>query len=98
MDELINKIGVDKILHFLVGAFVSFTISLALILQEGLVGDYTNVFISVIGFVVALFIGFIKEVVIDDKPNLADFIATVIGGVIPTIVIAYGTLMHNLSY
>lgn len=98
MDELINKIGVDKILHFLVGAFISFTTSLALILQEGLVGDYTNVFIGIIGFVVALFIGFIKEVVIDDKPSFADFTATAIGGVIPIMVIAYGTLMYNLSY
>lgn len=61
MDKLINKIGVDKIMHFLVGAFIAFTINTLAILQEGCAGDWMNVAICTCGVICAAIVAFGKK-------------------------------------
>lgn len=97
MDKLINKIGVDKIMHFLVGAFIAFTINTLAILQEGCAGDWMNVAMCTCGVICAAIIAFWKEAIIDGKWNWWDFIATILGACTTYIFVALGTFLYIAS-
>nr|DAU54499.1 MAG TPA: putative periplasmic lipoprotein [Crassvirales sp.] len=94
MNDLINKIGIDKILHFVIGALVAFCFDIPAILQEGLVGDWLNVAFTSIGVIVVAMAAFFKEAVIDSKFDWKDFVVSIAGALLPTIVVIIGTLFY----
>lgn len=97
LNKFINKIGIDKILHFCIGAIISFCISNVIMLQEGI----TNININILSFVIfgvifASFFGVIKEI-IDGKIDKYDIIATISGSLLPFIVNGIGIVFYIMS-
>ena len=87
-NELITKIGVDKILHFSVGATIALSVTLILCL----VGDISNVIpYSIIGTNVAVICVVVKELC-DSEFNKTDFIATMFGGIIAIVISLFSLL------
>ena len=68
--ELLNKIGIDKVLHFLVFAWI---------VAIGLAYSFTTGIWCFIGMVV---LSLIKELVIDKKIDWVDLIAGIVGGIV----------------
>ena len=68
--ELLNKIGIDKVLHFLVFAWV---------VAIGLAYSFTT---GVWCFIGMLVLSLIKELVIDKKIDWVDLIAGIVGGIV----------------
>lgn len=68
--ELLNKIGIDKVLHFLVFAWV---------VAIGLAYSFTTGIWCFIGMLV---LSLIKELVIDKKIDWVDLIAGIVGGIV----------------
>lgn len=96
LDKLINKIGVDKILHFCIGAIISFCFTNVVMLQEGTIG-IDNLWVAVIGIIVAMIFECMKEFIIDNNPNKKDILATFLGSVLVFVVNAIGILFYILS-
>ena len=96
MDKILNYFGTDKVLHFLVGAVISFVFTNICMIQEGLSGISCVVF-GVIGLAVAAFAGLVKELIIDSTFDWKDLAATVLGGLLPVIANAVGALFYALS-
>lgn len=78
LDEFINKIGTDKVLHFLVGAWI---ISLLSPIGWGAV---------TVGIVLVLFASVIKEVFLDDEIDVWDIVAGVAGSAVSALI--YGII------
>lgn len=95
-NELITKIGQDKILHFLVGSLITAFIALIVGLQEPEIG-WSTMGAPIIGLVVTAFFGFIKEKIIDTEFSIKDLIATVLGSVPIFLATLLGILFHILS-
>ena len=74
LDKFINKVGNDKVLHFLVGAWITALLSP---IGWGAV---------VVGFVLVLFLSVIKEVFLDDAMDPWDIVAGVAGSVASIII------------
>ena len=80
--DLINKIGQDKYIHFLVGlllAWVVYTIYFAIthLVYDSLVVTEVSV----------LLVAVWKEGIIDDKFDVKDFIATILGNFMALVMI-----------
>lgn len=87
-NELITKIGVDKILHFSVGATIALSVTLILCF----VGSISNVIpYSIIGTNVAVLCGIVKELC-DSEFNKEDFLATMFGGILAVIISLFSLL------
>lgn len=82
--DTINKIGVDKILHFLVGALITFIIGNIFGIQDT-VTPIMLMSMTGIGVLVTLILEFIKEYVIDDTPDWNDILATFLGCFVPIL-------------
>ena len=68
--ELLNKIGIDKVLHFLVFAWV---------VAIGLAYSFTTGVYCFLGMVV---LSLVKELVIDKRIDWVDLIAGIVGGMV----------------
>lgn len=88
--------GTDRVLHFLVGAVLSFMFTNVSMLQDGVLGTSCIIF-GLIGFAVAAFAGIVKELIIDSTFDWKDFVATLLGGILPVVVNAIGALFFVLS-
>lgn len=95
-DKLINKIGVDKVLHFCVGAVISFCFTNVVMLQEGTIG-VDNLWVAIIGIIVTMILECMKEFIIDGNPDKKDILATFLGSVLVFVVNAIGILFYILS-
>lgn len=95
-DELVSKIGQDKILHFLVGSLITAFMTLVIGLQEPEIG-WSTMSAPVIGLVVTAFFGFVKEKIVDTEFDVKDLIATVLGSVPIFLATFLGVLFHILS-
>ena len=96
IDKILDFFGTDKILHFLVGAVISFMFTNVCMIQEGLSG-VSCIAVSVIGLIAAIFFGLVKELIIDSTFDWKDLLATFIGGLFPIIINAVGAIFHVLS-
>ena len=68
--DFLNKIGIDKALHFLVGGWmVSFGFTF------GIIG-------GIIMFLALIVLAFLKEKVVDKEPDWKDFWFSIAGGVV----------------
>ena len=87
-NELITKIGVDKIIHFLAGATIALSVTLILCF----VGSISKVIpYSIIGTNVAVLCGLVKELC-DSEFNKEDFLATMFGGIIAIAISLFSLL------
>lgn len=82
--DTINKIGVDKILHFLVGALITFIIGNIFGIQDTVI-PIMLMSMTGIGVLVTLILEFIKEYVIDGTPDWNDILATFLGCLVPIL-------------
>ena len=96
LDKFINKVGVDKILHFCIGAVISFCFSNVVMLQEEIIG-IDNIWVAIIGIIVTMIFECIKEFIIDSSPDKKDILATFLGSLIPFVVNAIGILFYIVS-
>lgn len=96
LNKFINKVGVDKILHFCVGAVISFCFSNIAMLQEGTIG-IDNIWIAIIGIIVTMILECIKEFIIDGNPDKKDILATFLGSVLVFVVNVIGILFYIWS-
>ena len=92
-NELITKIGVDKILHFSVGGFV---VALFAALQDGRI-DASTIALPFTGLIPVALFSWLKEEIIDNEFSLMDIFASVLGAVPVFIATALGVLFHTLS-
>lgn len=97
MNDLINKIGTDKLLHFFVGAYITFALSNVIILQDALTG-FRAVLPVIGGTLMAMLLELFKELSIDDRPDPRDILATLLGCASVALVNAAGALLHTLSH
>ena len=95
-NNIINKIGIDKILHFLVGAVITFTVNVLAVFQESVINT-VSIGLSVIGVIVATMAAFLKEYIIDEQANIKDILATILGAIFAFIVCAIGVWFCILS-
>ena len=74
-DNLVNKFGVDKVLHYLVGLGIT-----SIALPYGLIA-------TIVAIIFLIGLSFVKEEKLDDVPDMNDILACVFG--ILTSVILY---------
>lgn len=96
LDNFINKIGIDKVLHFCIGAIIAFCVSNVFILREGIVG-INNIWFTIIGIIATMIFEFIKEFILDSVPDKKDIIATFLGSTFVFIVNVIGVLFYIWS-
>lgn len=93
MDNLLKKVGVDKVLHLLVGAWICAIFTLVSILQEGCdLLWWQTILMSVAGTLAALFVSAIKEIFLDDKPDWKDVLWTLYGCLTVFGAVSFGIL------
>ena len=95
-NELITKIGVDKLLHFSIGVLITALLTITVVLQEGYV-DASIIAFPFIGLIPVAILSWFKEVVIDDEFSWMDILASVLGAVPVFIATALGVLFYTLS-
>ncbi len=96
-DKFIQKIGMDKVANFGIGAAIAFIISNITMLQDGFIG-WHNILYPIIGVVVVAVLEFFKEYIIDYKLDKKDFIATILGSLLPFISNLIGILFYIGSH
>lgn len=95
LNELVVKIGYDKVVHFLSGSLISSIITIIALLQWSKVGISTFI-LPTVGIGIAFIISLIKELT-DIKFDWKDIVATILG-VIPTfIAVGLGVLFYYLN-
>lgn len=95
-NELITKIGVDKILHFAIGGLIVALFTLPIALQEPEINT-TTLLTPLAGTVVVAIFSWFKEAAIDDEFSWEDILASVLGAIPVFIATALGVLFHILS-
>lgn len=95
LDNFLAKIGVDKILHHVVGALICALFTFVFILQDAIF-DWTAVAVPVIGSVVVLLLSIVKEY-IDDKPDWMDVAWAMAGCLWVFTSVAVGVWFNQLS-
>ena len=95
-NELITKIGVDKLLHFSIGGLITALLTIIVVLQEGYV-DASIIAFPFIGLISVAILSWFKEVAIDDDFSWMDILASVLGAVPVFIATALGVLFYTLS-
>ena len=95
-NELITKIGVDKLLHFSIGGLITALLTIIVVLQKGYV-DASIIAFPFIGLILVAILSWFKEEVIDDDFSWMDILASVLGAVPVFIATALGVLFYTLS-
>lgn len=86
IDNLINKIGNDKLLHFLVGFCISAVVLLLyFLLCPETIGTYEQVYPYILSFIIVGFVSVVKEF-FDDVFDEEDIFAAEIGAGIPILI------------
>ena len=86
IDNLINKVGNDKLLHFLTGFCISAVALLFyFLLCPETIGTYEQAYAYIISFIAVGFISVVKEF-FDDIFDKKDIFAAEIGAVIPVLI------------
>ena len=86
IDNLISKIGNDKLLHFLVGFCISAVVLLLYFLFcPETIGTYEQTYAYILSFIVVGFVSIVKEF-FDDTFNDKDIFSAEIGAGIPILI------------
>ena len=97
LDNLINKVGNDKVLHFLGGCSICSFVSFIVILQEIGLTPWQKISLVLIGTVFVLILSVLKELIADDKSDWMDVLASILGCAPVFIAVAVGTWFNQLS-
>lgn len=98
MNNLINKIGLDKIAHFSLGGLICALFSLVAILQDiHILKPWQIILMPTVGTIVTLFVSIIKEYFFDSTPDWKDIYAALIGCGTVYIATAIGVLFNYLN-
>lgn len=92
INEFVEKIGVDKVLHFSIGGLIAALLTIVMTLQEPQV-TWELVGISTIGTIVVGFLSICKEC-IDVKADWKDVVASVLGTIPVILATVLGVLCH----
>ena len=78
-----KKVGVDKLLHFFVAAWI--------------VAECKSYGVApmLLGFVVVVLLAIIKEYILDKTGDYKDLLCSILGGVFPIILFIVGTFPYN---
>lgn len=99
LDDLLQKVGVDKVLHLLVGAWICAMFTLVSILQEGCdLLWWQTLLMSLAGTLAALFLSVIKEIFLDDKPDWKDVLWAFYGCLTVIVAVGIGVLFNILAH
>lgn len=93
--NFLNNVGTDKVLHFCFGAIITFTISNFIIIQQNIIGENV-LLITILGIVVAMFLEYIKEFVIDAYCDIKDVIATLFGCIFAFLINTISVIFYYL--
>lgn len=95
MNNLINKIGIDKITHFSMGGLICALFTFIFLLQDfNTLEVWQVLLLPLIGTVVTFVLSIIKEFVIDEVVDWKDIIAGMLGCVPVYIAIGIGILFN----
>ena len=95
IDKLINKIGMDKVLHFLVGNLIASFITIIALGQEGCF-NITSIGAVAISAIIVLFASAYKEFILDDESDYMDILASLCG-VIPVLLATIIGIIFNIA-
>lgn len=95
INDFIQKIGIDKVLHFLVGALITSIVTIVISFQEPTITNYTMA-VPLIGAIATFMIAVFKEIS-DTQFDWKDVLATVLGAIPIFLSTCFGVLLHNLS-
>lgn len=90
VNDVLDKVGIDKILHFLGGGLIS-----SLIIIFGAALNISQIISFLIGFIIVFVLSIIKEF-LDDKFDWIDILAAMIGTLLSITVIGLGLLISFL--
>lgn len=99
MNNLINKIGLDKIAHFGIGGIICAFMTFIVMLQDLHCLSYINILLyPFIGYIVTVFFSIIKEYFFDrSKADWKDIVAGMLGCVFIHISVCIGVLFNYLT-
>lgn len=97
LDNLIQKIGNDKTLHFLGGCSICSLISFVAILQENGLTPWQKISLVLIGTVFVLILSVLKELIADDESDWYDVLSAVLGCIPVYIAVGLGAWFNSLS-
>lgn len=97
LDNLINKVGNDKVLHFLGGGFICSLVSFVVILQEGDLTPLEKISLVLIGTVFVLILSVLKELIADDEADWYDVLSAVLGCIPVFVCVGLGAWFNQLS-
>lgn len=95
MNQLIEKIGTDKLLHFFAGAWICAVLSIVIVLQEWEFTLPMFMLATTMSTLIVLVISVIKEM-LDSEFNWKDILAAIIGCVTIYLTFGIGYLLRNL--
>ena len=95
LDDLIKKVGNDKVLHFLGGGWICAVITFVSILQEGDLDSWGKISCVIIGTTVVAFLSVVKEIIMDDKADWFDVLASIAGCVTIFAAVGIGILFNK---
>ena len=93
INDFVNKVGVDKVLHFSIGGLISAFFTIILVLQEPDV-TWNLVGLSFIGTIIVGFFSLSKEFM-DIKVDWKEIVAGVLGTIPILIATILGVLLHT---
>ena len=92
INDFVDKVGVDKVLHFSIGGLISAFFTIILVLQEPDV-TWNLVGLSFIGTIIVGFFSLCKEFM-DIKVDWKDIVASILGTIPVIIATILGILLH----
>ena len=95
INDIINKFGTDKVLHFLSGAVIAFIVYITFILMYRIV-DFKALLICLGGLFASAIIGFWKEL-FDFSIDWSDIKATALGGLVPFVFVLLGIVLYVIG-
>lgn len=99
LDNLFNKVGPSRVLHFFCGGYVCALISFIVILQEEMLNSsVSNISAVLVGTSAVFVLSLIKGLIIDTKLDWKNILASMLGCVLVIIAVAIGVLFNNLSH
>lgn len=97
LDNFLNRVGTDKVLHLFVGAWICAVFTFILILQESNLSWWQTILMPIAGTLAALFVSVIKEIFLDDKPDWKDVLWTFYGCLTVFSAVGIGVLFNCLG-
>lgn len=97
LDDLVKKLGNDKVLHFLCGSWICALVTIVTILQEDNLNLLEKVGSVLIGTVIVIILSVIKELIMDEEADWMDVLASFLGCIPVFVCVGLGAWFNSLS-